>query len=216
MKLLNVAAGVLSMAFALHATPSAAQSPPAGGTRFEVGGFGGASGGLPSDQFADAFVQGLRLAGGRNITSTPGSSAKWLAGGHLGAGFGSRTIVTFELVTSQISNPSFRGSILAQPFAASLGLRLTEYLGGVQYTLAPGRVAPYVAAGLGIARLSATVSGSLPGDISISQSDVATNFGGGVRLFTGSAWGVRPDFRVVRVPDETYFRTSVGVFFQMR
>lgn len=216
MKLLIVATGLFTTTLGLQVPTASAQSRPPGHTVFEVGGFGGAIGGLPSDQFAVAFVQGLRVAGGRNITTDPGSSAKWLAGGHVGTSLGSRVFVTFDVLTSRISNPSFRGTVLVQSFTASLGLMLTEYLGGVQYIVRQGRVAPYVAGGFGIARLSATVSGSIPTDISVNENDVATNFGGGVRLFTGSAWGVRPDFRIVRVPEETYFRVGVGVFYQVR
>ena len=67
---------------------------------------------------------------------------------------------------------------------------LTEYTGGVHYVLWPGRVSPYVAAGLGVVRLSASAeAGELPVDVSASESDITTNFGGGVRLFGGSSWG---------------------------
>lgn len=49
-----------------------------------------------------------------------------------------------------------------------------------------------------------------------TSTDSFCVFGGGLRLYLGSSWGIRPDIRVVRVPDETFFRANVGVFYQLR
>jgi hypothetical protein len=201
----------------LQVTTASAQSPPSGDVSFEVGGFGGASGGLPTQEFSDAFSQGLRLGGARNISSDSGSSLKWLLGGHVAAGIGSSVFVTFDALVNRIANPSFRGTVLGQTFDITMKTVLTEYTGGLHYVLWLGRVSPYVAAGMGVVRLSASAeAGELPVDVSASESDFTTNFGGGLRLLGGSSWGIRPDFRIVRVPDETFFRTTVGVFYQIR
>ena len=119
MKGLILAGGLFASTLGLQVTTASAQSPPSGDVSFEVGGFGGASGGLPTEEFSDAFSQGLRLGGARNISSDSGSSLKWLLGGHVAAGIGSSVFVTFDAVVNRIANPSFRGTVLGQTFDIS-------------------------------------------------------------------------------------------------
>jgi hypothetical protein len=76
-------------------------------------------------------------------------------------------------------------------------------------------VEPFVAGAVGIAQTS--VSGTAGGvslNVSESQSDLAVHFGGGLRIYLGENWGVRPEFKVMRLPGETFSRAAVGVFYQ--
>ena len=40
--------------------------------------------------------------------------------------------------------------------------------------------------------------------------------GGGVTLRTGPRWGIRPEIRLCRIEDGTYYRMSAAVFYSLR
>jgi hypothetical protein len=220
MKSLFVSVCLLAITLVLQVTHAAAQtsvSPASDSVAIEFSGFGGASGGLPTATLTAAFAEGLRLGGLRNITTTPGSSTKWLVGGSVGAGVGSRVLVTFDGSMNRLANPGFNATSLGRPVSISMRVTLFEYVGGVQYFLARGGVEPYLAAGIGVVSVNIAADSTTTGfETSSSESDATSNFGGGVRLYVGSSWGIRPDVRVVRLPDETFFRANVGVFYQLR
>jgi hypothetical protein len=100
--------------------------------------------------------------------------------------------------------------------AATLKMDLLDINGGVQYRFpANSRVMPYVTGGAGIVRASVGVSGSaVPPGITVSGTDLGVNGGGGLYLFFGKRWGIRPEIKMVRIPDETFARASVGIFYQ--
>jgi hypothetical protein len=202
------------------ASPALSQPSPASGREsvaLEVSGFGGASGGLPSSELAGAFAEGLRIGGLRNIRTEPGDALKWLVGGRVGAGVGTHLLVTVDFLLNRIANPSFSGTVLGRLTNISTRMTFLDYTGGVQYMFSTRGVAPYLAAGFGVVRLSVSADGDLlTTALTAAESDLTTNFGGGVRLYLGPSWGLQPDFRIVTVPDETFFRTSVGVFYQIR
>lgn len=67
----------------------------------------------------------------------------------------------------------------------------------------------------GVVRLSVGASGGgLPTSFGAGESDLTVNFGGGVRMHLGKNWGLRPDVKVVRIPGQTYVRSTVGIFYQ--
>jgi len=220
MKPLFVSVSLLAIALVFQVTHAAAQTSASTGSdavAFEFSGFGGATGGLPTATLTAAFAEGLRLGGLRNITSTPGSSTKWLVGGLVGAGIGSRVLVTFDGSMNRLANPSYNATSLGRPVSISMRATMFEYAGGVQYFLARGGVEPYLAAGIGVVSMNIAADSATTGlETSSSESDTTSNFGGGVRLYVGSSWGIRPEIRVVRLPDETFFRANVGVFYQLR
>ncbi len=72
------------------------------------------------------------------------------------------------------------------------------------------RARPYAVVGIGLLRWSQTVAGAR-----YDGTDFRAGFGGGFRWYLGERWGVRPEFRVY-VPERTFVRTSVTVFYQSR
>src|SRR5215813_12982407 len=47
-----------------------------------------------------------------------------------------------------------------------------------------------------------------------SVNHFTVNFGGGARIYFTPSWGLRPEFKIAHIPNETWVRTSVGLFFQ--
>lgn len=88
-----------------------------------------------------------------------------------------------------------------------------NFHGGLQYSFrTESRLVPYAAAGIGITRVSASVSGiGLP--VKGSNSSVMFAFGGGARYYIGRNWGIRPELMVF-AGDGSYIRAGAGVFFQ--
>lgn len=219
-KLLAARVLLAAALFGLDMPSAAAQtgaSTSSDDVAIEFTGFGGATGGFAATPLTAAFAQGLRLGGIRNVSTERGSSTKWLLGGGVGIGVTSRVLVTFDGSMNRIASPSFSGTAVGRPVSISMRATLFEYVGGVQYLLAKANVEPYLAAGIGVARLRVSANATNVGvDTSATESDVVSNFGGGVRLYVGSSWGIRPDVRVVRLPGETFLRANVAVFSQLR
>lgn len=184
----------------------------------ELFGQGGSAFRLPvEDVFSEGLTIGLRAAGATNtnIRIDSGSNTKWFFGGGTGYSVSPNVQIVgeYEHVRLAKARVTFlpRGSRTESSATASA--KLDEYNVGMHYLFASkSRVVPYLAAAVGLARLSG--SGAIPGapSFSATESDLTTNVGGGIRLYGGSKWGFRPDFRVVRVPGQTYFRVA-GVFF---
>lgn len=185
--------------------------------RLELGAAGGVGLGLASlaAEYADAFATGLQLGGARNLQIQTGSPVKWLAGGHGGVRIVPDLFVVGEVLVNRIASPRASGTVVGQSFDLGATATFSEYTGGILYVLGRGRVAPYARAALGVIRLTVNAdSPQLASGISLSLSDITWNVGGGVHF--GSTWGVRPDVRVVRVPEKTFLRTSVGIVYQLR
>ncbi|HEY1308243.1 MAG TPA: outer membrane beta-barrel protein [Vicinamibacterales bacterium] len=74
------------------------------------------------------------------------------------------------------------------------------------------KLTPYLLAGLGILRASASVT-VLGATTSVSDTAVGLNIGGGARLQAGPNWGVQPELKVF-VSDNSSARFSVGLYYQ--
>lgn len=73
------------------------------------------------------------------------------------------------------------------------------------------KVTPYLLAGIGIIRVSASVS-SPGGSGSASDSDAGINLGGGARISVTDQWGLRPEIKFL-VKDGSAARFSLGVYY---
>jgi hypothetical protein len=183
----------------------------------ELFGQGGVAFRLPEvdEIFSEGIVTGLRAAGATNIRVDSGAKTKWYAGGGAGYSFSRNIQLVGEYNRAQLAKTrvTFTPRGLRTESTATLSARIDEFNVGMHYLFASkSRVTPYLAGAVGIARL--TGSGSVQGasSFSASESDLTVNFGGGIRLYGGEKWGFRPDFRVVRLPGQTYLRAA-GVFF---
>ncbi len=214
----NTVAAMITGVLILAGPAAMAQSQPT----VEVSGiFGGAFGFSDlSSPILEGVRQGLALSGAGNasLSMNKGSSFKWVTGGEVAVPVNEHVYITGDFLYNRLGNPSINVSV---PGAGSVGvgfkLSLIDITGGAQYVFGASgsRFRPYAAAGGGIVRLTSSGSSSnLPSDISASETDLTTNFGGGVRLFLGEHWGIRPDVRFVHFPGENYTRATVGVFFQ--
>jgi hypothetical protein len=168
----------------------------------------------------DAIRTGFQIGVGSSarVTMQQGSSFKWLAGGGFAVPLTERLYATFDLNYNRIANPTLTATLPGRsPVSANFTVNLLDFSGGVQYHLAGTgtRLRPYVAGGLGALRTSVTGSGAtLPAALTESVNDFSINGGGGIRIYAGKRWGFQPDARVVRIPDVTFGRASIAVFYE--
>lgn len=166
----------------------------------EVSGFGGA----------------LTMDGGVGTHPTYGGSAAVLLGDNVHV-FGEFSMS--NLLSEQVSS----GSMTATGTA-----KLANYGGGVDYSFgsSSSRFRPYVLAGIGVGHFYATGSG---GGTSVSlglTNQFYTAFGGGLRMYLGKQWGLKPEVRYQRyfssessliggaVGGSNVVQYTVGVFYQ--
>jgi hypothetical protein len=205
---------MLCIAFMLAPAPLSAQSPMEQGT-LDLSGSLGVSFGLNSlsDAFRREFT--INLPGG-SVAFDPGSNTKLNYGAAVGYAVRNRLVAVGEVVRTRIADS--KALVQIGPVSTSLGIHLglLEVTGGAQYELpvANGKAFPFVAGALGFARSQASASNSLGLDLDNAATDFTVNWGGGARIYIGPRWGIRPEFKVVHVPDETFFRAGVGVFYQ--
>jgi outer membrane protein W len=167
---------------------------------FEVSGFGGA----------------ITMDGGVGTHATYGGGAAFLLGDNVHI-FGEFSTAT--LATTSVSS----GSVTATGSA-----KLANYGGGVDYSFgsADSKFRPYVLAGLGVGHYYATGSG---GGTSVSlgiTNEISYSFGGGVRVYLGKHWGLKPEVRYQRygsanaaligatVPGANTVQYTGGIFYQ--
>jgi opacity protein-like surface antigen len=144
-----------------------------------------------------------------------GSSAfKWFVGGSAGYAVSPNLMVVFDTNYNHIGHANIGyGSV-----NISENSNLTDFTGGVhwQFPVSSSKFVPYLSAGLGGVRLGVSASAAGVSSISASETDFTFNAGGGLRIFIRPGWGVRPQFEVVRIPGQTYFRYGVGFFWQSK
>jgi hypothetical protein len=154
---------------------------------------------------AHAQSEGTRFeaAGFTGMTSGLAGSTKWNFGGSFAYAAARNLSFVGEAARTQLGSSSMS--------SFEVGANVLEMTGGLQYPLrSPFRsIAPFVGAGLGIARVGVSFNGQ-----SASQSDFTVNGGGGIRFFISPKFGFRPEVKLVHVPGDTYIRTTVGLFYQ--
>jgi hypothetical protein len=100
--------------------------------------------------------------------------------------------------------------------------RLYNFGGGMDYGFGSSkRVVPYVVAAVGVGHESASATAAASGTsvtVSMTSNSVYLGFGGGVRLYAGNHWGVKPEFRYQRYTNSGGSSNSavftVGLFYQ--
>jgi opacity protein-like surface antigen len=115
-------------------------------------------------------------------------------------------------------NPTVTVNLASLPTSLDFNASLLEATGGVHYQvpLPYAKILPFVGGGIGLARTKLAVEDSTFNilDLNFSEHHFTFNFGGGARVYFSPSWGVRPEIKLVHIPDETFFRTSVGLFYQ--
>jgi hypothetical protein len=188
-----------------------AQAPTAAGAIELSGVFGGAA------HFPDIGGALSSAVSGTGLSVSGGSGFKWLAGGTVGYAISKNLLIVFETNYNRISSPVFTYGSGSSAVQVNVSYSLFDYTGGVHYQLpvSSSRYVPYVSAGIGgvSQRVSASGGSATAG---ASETDFSLNGGGGVRVYIGKSWGVRPQIEVVHIPGVTYFRYSAGVFWQSK
>ncbi len=157
-------------------------------------------------------------------TGIKSSGSKWNAGGGVAFGVNRFILITGEVGRERFGQYDVTASTQGVSASSTVKANVTSFTAGVQLiipTPSP-RFSPYATVGGGLARLSAgasvpdSLAGGLSSDVTFSETDATTYYGGGVRLYLSKRFGIRPELRAVHVPGETYLRTSVGVFYQFK
>ena len=85
----------------------------------------------------------------------------------------------------------------------------------VQFPVDSWRVRPYLAAGGGIAHLKRKADGGAWISVSDSSNHFTYHLDAGSRVFVTGWFGVAPEFRVVRIPDDTFYRVLISAVFRL-
>lgn len=180
-----------------------------------------------SSQFL--WAQGKpELAGfGGGITIDQGGGTHGVVGGTVGAEIVEKLRVFGELGYAPLGKASFAGNIEGVNVMSVASAKLYNFGGGIDYSFgsSKSKAAPYVVAALGVGHqsLSATgVAGSGTSRVTVDLSDsvnaVYFGVGGGVRLYAGKSWGIKPEFRYQRYHAADGSNNSalytVGLFYQ--
>jgi hypothetical protein len=188
----------------------------------EVAGSVGFSSGIGSvDRFTDiaGLVSDLtNVSGGGLVGFDPGSRTKWNIGASGGYAITPDLLLVGDIVRTRLANPTlgFNGipSITSLEYNASL-LELTA---GAEYNvpLRDSKVIPFAGLSFGLARSKLALKDSTFNilDVDVSDKHFTANFGGGARVYFSSNWGVRPELRIVHIPNETFVRLAAGLFVQ--
>jgi hypothetical protein len=106
----------------------------------------------------------------------------------------------------------------SMPQVQGVNLKMQGYGGAVRFNIAPrGKIVPYGIFDGGGARLTASESG-----VAVSSNGSYFGGGGGVSLYLGKSWGIRPECRFNRFyytfhgvsGNTNVFAATAGIFFQ--
>jgi opacity protein-like surface antigen len=178
----------------------------------EITGFGGVNANFTgvSGQLSTQIL-GATPTGGASQQSSPA----------LGGGFGiaesRHVMLVAEFQYSSLAPALFADGALSMQEKT----RMYELMAGAQYLfrLENSRAVPFIGGGMGVAyfptKLTLTADG-VPSSVNESLTKAAGNLDAGVRLHIAGSFGIRPEFRVMRIPGKTYIRAEAGVFYQFR
>lgn len=211
-----IASLVVTTGLAILCGPRAAsaQTPPDG--RFELTVGYGTNRDLIS--LAEPFATGLRIGGIRDvrIDREPAAQRSILvnAGGAVG-----RYLVAFsEFLYNDLGESRVSGRVGFLPRTTfTMRTQFFEWTSGVHVQVPAGtwRVRPYFGGGAGIVRTKMD-SESPAGSVSLSGDDFTYHADLGVKLLVTNSFAVAPEFRVVQIPDDTYYRVLVGAVFRFK
>ena len=173
----------------------------------------------------------LTWAAGAEISASGGGVSVGSGGGthgeygvEAGVGIGDRAHIFGEFGFSQIASQAFQTSSNGVNVSGNVSVNLANYGAGFDYGFGSSKkVIPYVVAAGGVGHFFASGAGTGSNGVSASVSIPVANdgylgVGGGLRLFIGSNWGVKPEFRFQRYFDSggslnTYVY-SAGIFWE--
>jgi hypothetical protein len=176
---------------------------------------------------ACAFGASGEIAGfGGGALFTGGGGTHPAAGGSVSYLVGQGLRVFGEFSYAPGAGASVSGTSSGVSFQATASEKLYNYGGGVDYSFGRSeRVVPYMLVALGAGRLSASGSGTASSGANTANVNLSTavngfnyGVGGGVRIYAGKHWGIKPEFRYQRFTasagsqNEMYF--TGGVFYQ--
>jgi hypothetical protein len=215
----------LALWYALAGAPkAAAQTPPVDGG-IEISPIVGANRAFPFS-FTEAFAEGLRLGGLGLVRVDAETNSQRVVGANV-ASHVSRFVLVFTEVLygdfgeSQVSGATLLGVsrtgqfILSPRVTIAYRPALLDWTGGVRVQFPTGawRVRPYVAGGAGLLSLKQQAQG---GGITLADrtNDLTFHVDAGVRVFLAGWFGLAPEFRVVRIPDDTFYRVLISTVFR--
>ena len=179
---------------------------------------------LTSVTWADGKMELAGYGGGISIDQGGGTHA--IIGGSVGAAIVDKLRVFGEFNYAPLGSASFAGDVEGVSVLAHVSQKLYNFGGGVEYGFGSStRAVPYVlgAIGIGHSALTGTGTGSMgsvraSADISESSNALYFGGGGGIRLYAGQHWGIKPEFRYQRYQQSegggNTFVYTVGLFFQ--
>lgn len=158
-------------------------------------------------------------AGGIEVSGLAGGA--WYGGGGgthplVGAGAAFGLSDRFHLLAEFDYTPLGSASLTADGVSASGSSALFGFGGGVDYSFrdVEAKVRPYVAGVVGLDHSSASVSATSAAtgalSFSLDTNSVYYGGGGGIRLFLGQKWGLKPEVRYQRSVD-----TGNGILFTL-
>ena len=170
---------------------------------------------------AEPAAAGLRLAGYRDLRIESEATHQHNIGLNV-AGRVSRYLLVFsEFMYNDLGESRISGRALFLPRADfTFRRQLFEWTSGARVVVPTGasRVQPYFGGGVGTLWAMLDGEGHMAGGPSVKDtetaSDLTYHLGVGVRVFATSAFGVAPEFRVVQIPDETYYRVLINAIFR--
>jgi len=178
----------------------------------EITGFGGVNANFTgvSGQLSTQIL-GVTPTGGATQQTSPA------LGGGVGLAASRHFMLVGEFQYSSLAPALFADGKLSMQEKT----RMFELMGGAQYLfrVENSRAVPFIGGGMGVAyfptKLTLTASG-FPSSVNESLTKAAGNLDAGVRLHITGSLGIRPEFRVMRIPGKTYIRAEAGLFYQFR
>jgi hypothetical protein len=166
---------------------------------------------------AEPFAQGLSLGGFREVRIDSEPTHQPIFGVNVGGHLGRYVLAFTEFLYNDLGDSLVSGRPGLLPrVTVEIHPRWFEWTGGVRFQVpVSGRVYPSLAAGIGVARLMTDASGASVVATS-DLNDFTQWFGLSVRVFLGSSFGVAPEYRIVRIPDDTFHRLLVSAVFRIR
>lgn len=178
----------------------------------EITGFGGVNANFAgvSGQLSTQIL-GATPTGGAAQQTSPA------LGGGLGFAASRRIMLLGEFQYSSLATARFTQGTLSMTEKS----QMYELMGGVQYLfrLENSRAVPFIGGGMGVAYFPTKLTlaaGGVASNANESMKKTAGNLDAGVRLHITDTLGIRPEFRVMRIPGKTYIRAEAGIFYQFR
>lgn len=177
--------------------------------------------------FTEAFALGVDLGGLSVVRIDAEPNNQRVIGANV-AGHVSRFVLVFTEVLyndfgeSQVSGAELLGIsrtgafILSPRVTIAYRPTLLDWTSGirVQFPAGTRRLRPYVAGGAGLLSLRQEATGS---GFSLRErtNDFTYHVDFGTRVFVTSWFGVAPEFRVVHIPDDTFYRVLISAVFRV-